>query len=191
MKQVFRTFAQSHETMSYEELHTFAAENNKGIIYWEPIMEVMDRISKDEFVRKGLIRFNVSATDEVLEMQMNGCAYMPLQSFNLFLQYPSANVKWNSFVLESYVAGYSQTYQLIHANYTATKCGGAIVRRDASIHDFDELLLDVLANNASWKNKNDAFSLLIDRGYLQRKSYTKMDAIVRNAKLRRENQQTK
>ena len=147
-------------------------------------------ISQDEFVPKGTIQFDTTATDEVLDEMTDG-EYQPLNNYRLFLHYPPISVRWNSFVLESYVAGYSRTFTLMHASYTASECYGAIVRRDSQIKDFQSLVTDVLAHSDGWQTKNDALALLVERGYLQRKHYTKIDAILPEAKLLREQIQVK
>ena len=124
--------------------------------------------------------------DELLEGD-----YAPLKSFKLFLHYPAINVKWNVFVLESYVAGYSRKFSLMHASYTASECCGGIVRKESAIKDFQGLVTDVLARSDSWKTRSDALTLLVKQGYLQRKHYARIDAIIPEAKLLRDQQKAK
>ena len=182
--QVFAEFSRSHDLMTLDELKSFAKDINNGIIYWDSVLDVMVRISQDEFVPKGQIVFDVEATDSVLDELMDG-DYAPLKSFRLFLHYPAISVRWNEFVLESYVAGYSKKFSLMHASYTATECCGAIVRKESEIKDFQGLVTDVLAHSDSWQTKNDALAVLVNQGYIQRRHYTKIDMIIPKAKQHR------
>lgn len=187
MSRVFYEFCHEHDSMTMDDLNTFAKDVNNGIIYWDSVMEAMVRTSQNEFIRKDQIAFDVSATDALLDQLLDG-EYMPIKEFQLFLHYPSICVKWNKFVLESYVAGYSSQFILLHASYTSTDCYGAIVRKESNIQNFPDLLLDVLTHDNSWKTKEDALSMLVAKGYLQRKRYTKIDTILPAAKLEREKQ---
>lgn len=178
-------FCRSHELMTLNDLSSFAKEVGNGGIYWDSVMEVMVRISQDEFVPKDYIEFDVPATDAVLDELLVG-EYMAIRDFKLFLHYPPINVKWNTFVLEGYAANFSRKFTLLHANYTASECCGAIVRRSSSIKEFDELVMDVLVHSDSWQTKEDALSLLVNMGYLQRKRYAKIEEILPLAKMQRE-----
>lgn len=184
MSQAFAEFCRSRETMTLDELRQFAKEMNT-VIYWEPVYEEMVRTSQDEFVLKDRVHFDVPATDAVLDELVNG-DYQALQNFTLFLHFPVIDIRWNSFVLESYVANYSKDFALLHASYTATDCCGAVVRKDSPIEDFKGLVTDVLARSSQWKTKNDALALLVDKGYLQRKRYSEIDAVIMEANYRRD-----
>lgn len=187
--QVFAEFSRSHDLMTLDELKAFAKEINEGIIYWDSVMDVMVRISQNEFVPKGKIGFDVNATDDVLDRFLDG-DYAPIKSFKLFLHFPAVGVQWNEYLLESYVAGYSRSFSLMHASYTAADCCGGIVRKSSAIKDFQGLITDVLAHSEAWKTKNDALDLLVKRGYLQRRHYAKIEKIVFEANLLREKNRT-
>lgn len=183
--QVFMEFSRSHELMTLNDLSSFAKEVSNGVIYWDSVMEVMVRISQDEFVPKDYIEFDVPATDAVLDELFVG-EYMAIRDFKLFLHYPPINVKWNTFVLESYAANFSHDFALLHANYTASECCGAIVRRSSTIKEFEDLVMDVLIHSDLWQTKEDALSLLVNMGFLQRKRYSKIEDILPVAKMQRE-----
>lgn len=183
--EVFREFSRSHDHMMLNELSDFAKAVSGSVIYWDSVMDVMTRISAEEFVSKEQVPFDVAATDAVLEELFEG-EYMPLKNFKLFLHYPSLPVKWNVFVLESYVFSSSQKFILLHASFTRSECCGAVVRKSSAIKDFSELVLQVLAHSDVWKTENDALSFLVDRGYLQRKHFTQIRTILPQAKKLRE-----
>ena len=127
----------------------------------------------------------MDAVDSVLDTLLDG-DYAPLKSFQLFLHFPAISVKWNEFVLESFVAGYSKKFSLLHASYTATECCGGIVRKESAIKNFQDLVTDVLVHSDTWETKNDALALLVKEGYLQRRHYARIDTIIPEAKLQRE-----
>ena len=184
--QVFVEFSQSHEVMTLNELKEFAKDISKGgAIYWDSVMRVMTRISAEEFVPKKNVAFDVGATDAVLDELFEG-DYIPLKNFKLFLHYPPIGVQWNTFVLESYVYNSSQKFTLLHAGFGETDCCGAVVRRNTSIKEFSDLVRDILAHSDAWETKEDALSLLVDEGYLQKKQFAQLDEILPQAKVQRE-----
>ena len=183
--QVYEEFCSSHELMTFDDLQAFAKEMSKGLIPWDTVMDVMVRISQSEFMPKGSVNFDIAATDRVLDELMEG-QYMPLGSFRLFLHYPPVNVKWNKYLLESYVAGYSAKFRLVHSSWLAYDCCGAIVRRDSKLKDFEDVVTDALAHSDEWKTANDALAFLSTQGYLLDKRWTKINTILPEAKRRRE-----
>lgn len=184
MSQAFEDFCNSHDVMMLSELRDFAKEMNT-VIYWDAVFAVMTRLSHTEFVKRGSVSFDVERTDEVLCELVEG-DYIPLKSVKLFLHFPSLSVKWNEFVLESYVAQYSEQFALLHASYTATECCGAIVRKDSGIRSFKDLVVRVLANSGEWSTTDDALSLLVREGYLQQRRYSDIVYAVPEAKVLRE-----
>lgn len=184
MAQAFSEFCHSYETLTVEELKQFAKSMNT-VVYWDSVYDEMIRVSQNEFVSKEQVQFDIQAIDAVIDELMNG-DYQSLQSFTLFLHFPVINVQWNTFVLESFVAKYSRKFSLMHASYTATDCCGAVVRKNSDIKDFNGLITDVLSNSNRWKTKNDALALLVAKGYLQRKRYSGIEAVIVNAKIRRD-----
>ena len=182
MAEVFADLCQRSEHITVDELRSFANELNT-VIYWDSVYGEMVRINQNEFVRRDQIQFDIEQTDSVLERLIQ-TAYTPIKTINLFLHFPIISVPWNIFVLESYVANYSKKFRLLHASYTATDCCGAIVRMESEICDYRTLIVDVLAKNTGWKNKNDALQLLVDLGYQQRRSYSDIEKVMQEAKAR-------
>ncbi|WP_373241160.1 hypothetical protein [Mediterraneibacter gnavus] len=180
MAEVFSDFCQRSEHITVDELRNFANELNT-VIYWDSVYGEMVRINQNEFIRREQIHFDIEQTDTVLENLIQS-TYAPIKTINLFLHFPTIDVPWNNFVLESYVANYSKKFRLLHASYTATDCCGAMVRQDSGISDYRTLIVDVLAKNTAWKNKKDALQLLVDLGYQQRRSYSDIEKVMQEAK---------
>lgn len=184
MAEVYKDFCRRSERITVDELKAFAKELNT-IIYWEAVYGEMVRVSQQEFVHRNLIRFDVERTDLLLDELIQE-SYVPLKTINLFLHFPAISVPWNSFVLESYIANYSQKFHLLHAGFTGTDCCGAIVRNDSGISEYKELLIDVLAQNPSWSTTQSALQLLVDMGFQQRRSYADIEYVTQAAKARME-----
>lgn len=184
MAQAFEAFCEAHEEMSLGELKDFAKEMNSPI-YWESVFSKMLRISQAEFIKRSAVEFDVQGVDAVLDQLVEG-DYVPLRKFSLFLHFPTASVKWNEYVLEGYAALYSRDFTLLHANYTATECCGAIVRKSSHIQDFKTLVTEVLAKSNEWKNQGDALALLVRKGYLQRRRYSEIESVIVDARQLRE-----
>ncbi len=182
MAEVFSDFCQQSEHITLKELKRFADELNT-VIYWDSVYGKMVRISQNEFIRRDQIHFNIEQTDAVLDSLVRS-EYTPIKNINLFLHFPTIDVPWNNFVLESYIANYSKKYRLLHANYAATDCCGAVVRQESGISDYRTLIVDVLSKNTGWKTKKDALQLLVDLGYQQRRSYSDIEKVMQEAKIR-------
>ena len=180
MAQAFEAFCETHEEMSLDELKDFAKEMNSPI-YWESVFSKMLRISQTEFIKRSAVEFDVQGVDAVLDQLVEG-DYVPLRKFSLFLHFPTASVKWNEYVLEGYAALYSRDFTLLHANYTATECCGAVVRKSSHIQDFKTLVTEVLAKSSEWKNQGDALALLVRKGYLQRRRYSEIESVIVDAR---------
>ena len=82
-------------------------------IYFEAIYENSLRISRDQFVAKTAAHFPVEAMDEALDRICIG-KYIPLPEATNFGAFPYVGFPWNIFLLEHYVASYSQKYMLLH-----------------------------------------------------------------------------
>lgn len=186
MAEVFSDFCQRSEHITVDELKQFASELNT-IIYWDSVYSEMVRINQNEFVRRDQIHFDVEQIDAVLDNLIQG-DYTPIKTINLFLHFPTIDVPWNNFVLESYVAHYSQKFILLHTSYSATDCCGAVLRKDSGISDYRTLIVDVLVKNTGWKNKKDALQLLVDLGYQQRRSYSDIEKVMQEAKAKLQTQ---
>ena len=113
MADVFAKYARSHDTFTLSELQSLA-NNLATPIYFEAIYENSLRISRDQFVAKTAAHFPVEAMDEALDRICTG-KYIPLPEAKNFGAFPYVGFPWNSFLLEHYVASYSQKYMLLHS----------------------------------------------------------------------------
>lgn len=188
MADVFANYAKRHDTFTLSELQSLA-DNLATPIYFESIYENSLRISRDQFVAKNAASFSVEAMDEVLDRICPG-KYIPLPEATNFGAFPYAGFPWNIFLLEHYVASYSQKYMLLHSGFNGTECAGAIVRRSANIVRFDDLIVDLLANNQIEMAPVPALQFLSDKGYLARRRYSEIESLIIKANAQRQRKDT-
>ena len=184
MADVFARYAQTHDSFSLSELQGLAS-NLATVIYFDPVYENSLRVSRDEFVSKDMARFSVSDTDEALDRVCTG-KYIPIGEVKNFGGFPYAGFTWNSYLLEHYVASYSQKYKLLHNGFNGTECAGAIVRRSAGIDSFDDLIVDLLVNNPVELKKAPVLQFLSDNGYLARRRYSEIESLIIKAKAQKQ-----
>lgn len=188
MADVFAKYARSHDTFTLSELQSLA-NNLATPIYFEAIYENSLRISRDQFVAKTAAHFPVEAMDEVLDRICMG-KYIPLLEATNFGAFPYVGFPWNIFLLEHYVASYSQKYMLLHSSFNGTECAGAIVKRSAGIDSFDDLIVDLLANNQIEMKKAPVLQFLSDKGYLARRRYSEIESLIIKAIAQRQRKDT-
>lgn len=188
MADVFAKYARSHDTFTLSELQSLA-NNLATPIYFEAIYENSLRISRDQFVAKIAAHFPVEAMDEALDRICIG-KYIPLLEATNFSAFPYVGFPWNIFLLEHYVASYSQKYMLLHSSFNGTECAGAIVKRSAGINSFDDLIVDLLANNQIEMKKAPVLQFLSDKGYLARRRYSEIESLIIKANAQRQRKDT-
>lgn len=188
MANVFAKYARNHDTFTLSELQSLA-NSLATPIYFEAIYENSLRISRDQFVAKTAAQFPVEAMDEALDRICMG-RYIPLPEATNFGAFPYVGFPWNIFLLEHYVASYSQKYMLLHSSFNGTECAGAIVKRSAGIDSFDNLIVDLLANNQIEMKKAPVLQFLSDNGYLARRRYSEIESLIIKANAQRQRKDT-
>jgi len=179
MADVFSDYARKHDSFTLSELQVLAS-NLATVIYFDSVYENSLRISKDQFVSKDNAQFSVYDTDEAIDRVCAG-KYIPIKEVTNFGIFPHAGFPWNSFLLEHYVADYSQKYMLFHSSFNATDCAGAIVKRSAGISSFDDLIVDLLVNSNIEMKKEPVLQFLNDKGYLARRRYSNIELLILKA----------
>lgn len=183
MADVFANYARNHDDFTLSELQKLA-DNLDTIIYFDEVYENSLRISRDQFVTKTSAQFPIKDMDEALDRICVG-KYISLKEVTNFGVFPYAGFSWNSFLLEHYVAGYSQKYMLLHSSFNGTKCVGAIVKRSAGLDCFDDLIVDLLVNNQIEMKKDTVLQFLSDKGYLARRRYSEIESLIIKANAQR------
>ena len=93
-------------------------------------------------------------------------------------------------MLEQYVAFFSKKFRLLHGNFNKNCTVGAIVRKNSKFDTFDDLVIEILANSNIALQKKEGLDYLAAKGYIARRSYTNIDALIIDA-LAKRNQKEK
>lgn len=181
MAEVYAKYCQKHSWFTLDELNVLKQELG-STIYFDEIYANSLRISQDEFVSADMAQFDVEATDEAIGRICTG-QYMSLQEVCDFGTFPYAGYPWNEYLLEHFVANYSQKFKLFHIGYRANVCSGAIVKQASSFRDFNDLLIDVLANSNITLDEDSALEYLRQQGYIARRRYSDIGRILTEAKV--------
>lgn len=192
MSTVIVDFCRERTRLTFDELQEFADEVNIGNIsnaHFNKVMEAMLRIDENTLVVPEAIEFDVPRIDAALGNLIDGdyTPFRSLQQLHLRLPRVDGGLSWNNYLLESYVAHCSQSFVLLHQGFCRRGTYGAIGRRDSAIRSFDEMAIDALVCDDTWKTTNDALRRLYENGYLAVKAFAKIDEVVKCAKRERNN----
>ena len=181
MAEVYAKYCRKHSRFTLDELNVLKQELG-STIYFDEIYANSLRISQNEFVSQDIAQFDVEATDEAIGRICTG-QYMSLQEIRDFGTFPYAGYPWNEYLLEHFVANYSQKFMLLHIGFSANVCAGAIVKQASSCKDFNDLLVDILANSNIVLDEDSALEYLRQQGYIARRRYSDIGRIVTEAKV--------
>ncbi len=181
MAEVYEKYCRKHSRFTLDELNVLKQELG-STIYFDAIYANSLRINQNEFVSPDMAQFDVEATDEAIGRICSG-QYMSLQEVRDFGTFPYAGYPWNEYLLEHFVANYSKKFMLLHIGYNANVCAGAIVKQSSSFKDFNDLLIDVLANSNTVLDEEPALEYLRQQGYIARRRYSDIGKILTEAKV--------
>ena len=147
-------------------------------------MESQDQELQEKF-HQGLqeeeLTFDVDAVDKVLDVLCTD-SYMSIPNVGLYLQFPEMSVKWNGYLLESYLYKYSKLFRLVHIGFSTKDYCGIMVRRASPFLDYEEVVVDFLSHSQDWNTKEEVLALLVEQGFQKRKKYTGIEALMQKAK---------
>lgn len=180
-KQIFLNFANSKKHFSLDSLLELRKEVGSSDVYLDAIFENFTRINSKDFVPDEEISFSIDIVDEIIEHLISG-DYMPLKKACNFVIYPAFFYPWNEFLLEMYVAKYSNKFKLIHNVYNKESCVGAIVKKESPINCMNDFIIRYLIDNKNIQDVDSALSSLKEEGYIAFKRYTGIDDLLFKAK---------
>ena len=183
MSDVFTEYGKGRSRFSLDELEQFA-DSIGTTIYFDSLYTNAIRISHQWFAAKSDAHFSVVETDKVLDRFCSG-NYMPISSVSEFASFPEASFPWTEYLLEQYVASFSEKFYLLHGNYNKNCAVGAIVRKTSRFNSFDDLVTNVLARSDVPLRKKDGLNYLAANGYIARRSYTNIEALIIDARAMR------
>lgn len=182
--EIFARFASTRDRFTLEELN--ALKRDYGVsIPFDLVYANSLRVSKEEFVSRKQALFDTEAIDAAISRFCTG-EYIALKDISFFGSFPSVGFPWNEFLLEHYVADFSEKFKWLHAGgFRAGSPVGAIVKRSSQIKSFDELLSRALAfSDIAFNNKN-ALQYLVDSGLLASTTYNGIEQVLFSAEQKR------
>lgn len=156
MIDVFAMYCKRHAPFTLDEMTAFAKECD-STIYMDTAHRNCLRISEEEFVPNGSVRWSIPHVDAAIVLHCPG-KYVSLKNIQYSDAFPFVGYPWNSYLLEQCVATVSKDFMLMHSSYARNTTSGAIVRRNAGFESFDDVLADVLANAAVFAPCADGYS---------------------------------
>lgn len=184
MSSIFEEYCKQNETVTLDELNVLKNELN-SVIYFDTVYENKLRVSKDLFVKKDAVIFDVERTDAAIDRFCEG-DYIPISAIKQFSLFPGVEYPWTNFLLEGYVHSYSHEYMLLNVGFNANTCVGAIVKRGSKFREYEQVITDAIAKSHTQLNTTAALDYLCVEGYLARRNLSSIEQILVNAKLLRE-----
>lgn len=181
MADVYRLYGKHHTPFSDEDLYSFSKEVSGGTIYFDSLSETAARVSKNLFVPKDDISFDVEATDNAISTYIE-TGYMLVRDVDSFLVFPNVGHEWNEFLLETYLMYFSRKYALSNNGRSLNNVAGAVVKRGSGYDEFADVCADVLAKSGCTLTKNKALDYLGEVNLLTRRSYRKIDSVLVKAR---------
>ena len=179
-REIFQLYAMHHQTFTSEDIEGLAKELNT-LINFGVLSEVSVRVSHDLFVSKGLMNFDVEATDNAIANYMIG-DYVRLREIDSYLLFPNVGYEWNEYLLESYLVSYSKRFQVINNGRSLNNVPGFITKRGETVKTFLDACADYLANSGIELKKTEALNFLVDQNVISRRSYKNIDEALQRAK---------
>ena len=184
MKTIYESFARERDSFTLDELNTLKNELG-STIYFDAIYSNAIRISQTQFVKKGSIDFDVERIDCAISTFCSG-EYIAISDVTSFSSFPYVGVSWNEYLLEYYVAEYSNKFKLIHTGFNADVCVGAIVKRSSKFESFQDVQIDALSKCSDVLGEDNALDYLCNHGFLaRRRKASDFHLIVEKARIKR------
>lgn len=181
MADVYRLYGKHHTPFSDDDLYYFSKEVNGGVTYFDSLSETAVRVSKNLFISRDEIEFDIEATDNAISTYLEE-GYMLIKDIDSFLVFPNVGYEWNEYLLESYLMYFSKKYALVNNGQSLNNVAGAVVRRESGYDDFADVCSDILAKSGCPLTKDKALDYLGEVNLLTRRSYRKIDSVIVKAK---------
>ncbi len=181
MAGVYSLYGRHHAPFSDNDIYLFSKEVSGGFIYFDALAEYTVRVSRELFVLKEHIEFDIQEIDKALSTYLI-TGYMLIKDVDSFLMFPNVGYEWNVFLLESYLLHYSKEYALCNNGQSLNNVAGALVKKGSNFDGFEDVCADVLANGYVELNKSAALNFLAEQNLLTRRSYTGIEMALQKAK---------
>jgi len=185
-----RNFLADKERFKLSELFDFIGENDLPKHYELFIKEASKefiRINEQDFIKKtdfAISDLDIKNIEEVIQKYLTN-GYFAINKIDSFAIFPTIYFQWNSFLLKSIIETYCYGYEIFDFSRSVTKPSGVIVSKMAGYKNFDEILIDVIAEQNKYhpfQSINDAQEYLYENAYIAQKKYKNFEVIFSSAK---------
>ena len=180
MADVFRLYAKHNAPFSDMALYNFSKATDTTIYFWA-LAEESVRVSKNLFVAKDQVEFDVEATDKALETYLSS-GYILVKDVDSFLVFPNVGYEWNEFLLESYLLHYSEKFCLVNNGTSLNNVAGAVAKKDGKFTQFVDICAQALADSGIELKKTAALNYLAEINLITRRSYKELDVAMTKAR---------
>lgn len=181
MSAVYRLYGQHHAPFSDQDIYKFAKEISGNVIYFDSLSESTVRISKELFVSRTDVYFDIDAIDNALATYLS-TGYMLIRDIDSFLVFPNVGYEWNTYLLESFLMYYSEKYMLSNNGRSLNNVAGALVRKGTGYDNFVDVCADILAKSDTVLTKLNSLDYLANQNLLTRRSYSNIEDAITKAK---------
>lgn len=180
MADVYRLYAIHHAPFSDANIYDFSKELGSPINFLA-LTEGSVRVSKDLFVAKDQVTFDVDAVDKALETYLSS-GYILIKDVDSFLVFPNVGYEWNEFLLESFLLHYSKKFCLVNNGTSLNNVAGAIAKKDGAYTEFVNICAQALADSSIELKKTVALNYLAEINLITRRSYKNLDVAMTKAR---------
>ena len=180
MADVFRLYAKHNTPFSDTDLYNFSKATDTTI-YFGALAEESVRVSKNLFIAKDQIEFDIEATDKALETYLSS-GYILIKDVDSFLVFPNVGYEWNEFLLESYLLHYSKKFCLVNNGTSLNNVAGAVTKKDGEFTQFVDICAQALADSGIELKKTVALNYLAEINLITRRSYKELDIAMTKAR---------
>ncbi len=181
MSDVYRLYGEHHAPFSDIDIYEFSKMVSNGVIYFDALSETCVRVSKNLFVPKTDVAFDIEATDKAISTYLT-TGYMLVKDIDSFLVFPNVGYEWNEYLLESYLLFYSSKYALLNNGRSLNNVAGAVISKNGEFSNFADVCADILANSECLLTKQNSLNFLAEMNMITRKSYSKIESVISIAK---------
>lgn len=181
MADVYHFYGEHHTPFSDNDLYNFSREANGGLIYFYALSETTVRVSKNLFISRKQITFDIDSVDNAISTYISD-DYILIKEIDSFLIFPNVGYEWNEFLLESYLMYFSKKFNLVNNGRSLNNVAGAVVKKGKGFDDFINVCADILAKSNFALTINKSLDYLVEKNLLTRKSYSKIEEAITIAK---------
>lgn len=174
-------FCRTQDKCTYERLQ-FIAKKVAGVARQPAIVEAgnaaMVRVDKNNFVADRFVSFNVDRIDMALDKIIIS-NFIGMREITTFSIFPFCGYAWNLYLLESYCRRFSKKYQYETRRANSSN-SGAVVSKSCLL-SYHEIMAHAVARSGMELNEEEVYAFLTATGYMERKRYNDIDALINDA----------